>query len=412
MNHNRRISSVMKNVRDIQFRVQDKHNRFGFFVCCLMLHISLLLTACGGDGTSDNDVISGEGTVSGISQEQEGACVPEESGNSIAGEIQKLFLDDFSGYICYAGNETIMCLGHGVMLVNCRNMEVLNEIPGENAVVSFYDFLDCEVYMREEGYTVIGTFCDARDSDTRLIMVEFDRELGDVKVIDAEEWAGAERGIMAYQLLDNGSKILYTTMEAFYLYDSGSKETTVLDTGDVFVLDFALIEGSNQILFAGNDLNSERVLGRMDLSDNASAGTEIFESKLWGKIWAYAGGALIEEADVYGKEKAGRIFSYNAQDGIRQYPLTGTGESGAISISSDGGYYATKTFVQGEGYFLRLYSSEDGRLVREYLLTYDEYGEEFRLNNILICEDVNKIILMANGVQDQKEGTWLMSMDL
>ncbi len=94
-----------------------------------------------------------------------------------------------------------------------------------------------------------------------------------------------------------------------------------------------------------------------------------------------------------------------------QYPLTGREESGSILLSCEGKYYATNTFVQNEGYILRIYSSGDGQLVYEYFMAYEEYGEKFRLNNILICEKANKMILAVKGLQGQ-EGTWLIAEDL
>ncbi|MCH5344843.1 MAG: extracellular solute-binding protein [Acetatifactor sp.] len=57
---------------------RNKHNHLGYFVCSLMLCISLFLTACSKDSTSDNDAaISGESTASHITQEREWVYVPE-----------------------------------------------------------------------------------------------------------------------------------------------------------------------------------------------------------------------------------------------------------------------------------------------------------------------------------------------
>lgn len=385
------------------------------FVCLLLC---AFLSGCSkGNVTSDEGIVNiPENINEGNSSTEIMGGLEHGSGNYLTDDntgeakVKKMFLNDFSGYICYAGNEKLICLSDKVTLLNSQNLDVLNEIQSEDLEISFYDFQDCEVYANENGYIVIGTVYNAENASTRLVMVEFNQELSNVKVINVEEWVGAEREIMAYKLIDDGRKILYSTMSGFYLYDSVCGETTVLDTRDVFVLDFAFIESSNQILFTGNDLNSERVLGRLALGEKASA-AEIYEGNPWGKIWAYGEGALIEEADVYGEEKAGRVFCYNVQDGIRQYPLTSREESGSILLSCEGEYYATNTFVQNEGYVLRIYSSEDGQLVCEYLMTYEKYGEKFRLNNILICENTNKIILVVKGLQDQ-EGTWLIAIDL
>lgn len=363
-------------------------------------------------GCSKANVTLDDGIVNIPESINEGNSSTETMGRLEHGnETKTMFLNDFSGYICYAGNEKLICLGEEATLLNSQNFDVLNEIEREELEISFYDFQDCEVYANENGYIAIGIVYNAQNSSTRLVMVEFNQELSNVKVINAEEWVGAEREIMVYKLIDDGRKILYSTMNGFYLYDSVCGETITLDTRGVFVLDFAFIESSNQILFIGNDLNSERVLGRLELGEKASA-AEIYEGNPWGKIWAYGEGALIEEADVYGEKKAGRVFCYSIQDGIRQYPLTSIDESGSIILSHNGEYYATKTFVQNEGYILRVYSSENGQLVREYLMTYEEYGEKFRLSNVLIYEDINRIILMVNGVKNQEKGTWLIAIDL
>ncbi len=405
----------MKRSGKTEFQNRKKHKGLECFICCMVMSAAVFLTACSNTGASDDGSVSNVENSANVTQKPEWVYenFNEEDSKEMdsVSEVKNLFLNDFSGYIHYAGNEQLICLGDRVTLLNSQNLDILNEIQSEELGISFYDFGDCEVYTNENGYMVIGMTYNEQNSSTQLIMAEFDQELSNVKVVNVEEQVGAEREIMAYELLENGRKILYSTMSGLYLYDSVSGETITFDTGDVFVLDFAFLESSDQILFVGNNAKSERVLGRVDLAENASV-AEVYESNLWGKIWAYSGGALIEEADVYGKEKTGQVFCYRVQDGIHQYPLTSTEESGSISLSCNGEYYATKTFVQGKGYILRIYSSEDGQLFREYFMTYDEYGEKFKINNILICENVNKVILMVNGLQDQEEGTWLIAVDL
>lgn len=326
-------------------------------------------------------------------------------------KIPELFLDDFSGYICYAGNDQLICLGDKVIVLDSNTLKILHEVQGEDLGISFYDFWNCEVYADENGYTAIGTAYNAQDSSTQLTMVEFDRELRNVKVINVKEWVDADHEIMVYKFPENTRKLLYSTMEGLYLYDSASEKTIALDTGEVFVLNFAWMESSNQILFVGNDSDSNRVSGRLTLGEEPSS-VEIYGSSSWGKMWSFGEFALIEEADVYGKEKEGQVFCYSVEDGIRQYPLVSKEERGSILPSGDGKYYTTKTLLKGEGYIVRIYSSEDGQLVREFLVTYENYGEKLRLNNVLICENSNKVIMMVSGLQDHEEGTWLVAIDL
>lgn len=384
------------------------------FVC---LFVCLFLSGCSKENISSGESVwNVTGTLSEENIPTETMGTPEHGeGEPLidgdAGEAPKLFLDDFSGYIRYAGNDKLLCLGDKVMLLDNRTLEVLEEIQSEELGLSFYDFNDCEAYAKEDGYAVVGEMFDEQGYASKM-MVTFDRELGNVEVACVEELVGAEREIWACQLLENGKKILYSTIEGFYLYDSMSGDTATLDTGEVSpVLEFAFLESTNEILFVGNDANSQRVLGKLDLND-INAPAEIYESNLWGKIQDYGGGALIEEADVYGKEKSGQIFCYRLKDGILQYPLTSIEEKGFIVLSCNGEYYATNTIVQNEGYILRIYSSEDGQLAREYLMAYDQYGEGFRLRNVLICENAGKVILMVNGLQGQEQGTWLLTIDL
>ena len=253
------------------------------FICSLLC---AFLSGCS-KGNSEENVIANEGIASFPESNNEGNSSTEimeklddESGDYLieddigeanitynggeaGSENKKVFLNDFSGYICYAGKEQLICLSDKVTLLDSQNLEVLNELQSEDLEISFYDFWDCEVYANENGYIVIGTVCDEQEAITRVMRLEFDQELRNVKVINVEDWVGSKREIMAYKLIDDGRKILYSTIEGFYCYDSASGETTVLDTGDVFVLDFAFIESSNQILFIGNDSNSKRFLGAL-----------------------------------------------------------------------------------------------------------------------------------------------------
>lgn len=96
---------------------------------------------------------------------------------------------------------------------------------------------------------------------------------------------------------------------------------------------------------------------------------------------------------------------------IRSFPLTSDDENGNITVSCHGAYYATRTSIQNDEvrYLIHIYSSEDGSIIKELPLYYEEYGENFRLRGYLICDDVNRIILYGTW-RGQETDTWIVSI--
>ena len=77
---NGKEESYMKKLGRTAFQVHNKHNRIGYFAGWLIVCVSLFLTACSMEDTSDNDAISNESTVSNITQnlqEREWVYIPE-----------------------------------------------------------------------------------------------------------------------------------------------------------------------------------------------------------------------------------------------------------------------------------------------------------------------------------------------
>ena len=66
----------MKKLKEIGYQVHGKHNRIGYFTCCLMMFISVFLAACS-KGASNDENISTEGKPVSAAKEQEWVYVPE-----------------------------------------------------------------------------------------------------------------------------------------------------------------------------------------------------------------------------------------------------------------------------------------------------------------------------------------------
>ena len=58
---------------------------------------------------------------------------------------------------------------------------------------------------------------------------------------------------------------------------------------------------------------------------------------------------------------------------------------------------------------MHIYSSEDGNMIKELPLSYEEYSENFRLNGYLICDDINRIILYGTR-RGQETDAWIVSI--
>lgn len=56
----------MNKLRSIQFQIRYKYNWSGFFLCCLMLCVSMILTSCSRDSQTDNNNIPNERAVSNV----------------------------------------------------------------------------------------------------------------------------------------------------------------------------------------------------------------------------------------------------------------------------------------------------------------------------------------------------------
>ena len=321
---------------------------------------------------------------------------------------------EFSGNIRYAGEDNLMLLGNNLILVDCNTHELKKKSEDLEEGFSFYDFWDYDLISSEEGYIVIGNRYVSQESMTYLTIVYFDKDLKLEQVIDVEEQVGFEHSVNAYELFDNGEKLIFSTIKGTFLYDFITEKLENLSSENIEIDYFSFLTNTKQILFTGYQYEdnglSYRCFGRMGLDGNGLM-TEEEEAHLWGRIWCYEDFALIAETDVYGKANEKLVFCYDRDGIIHDYPLSDSNENFHIYPSRKGEYYATKTRTKGEGYMIRLYASMDGHLVWEIPMTYDEYGENLRILQVLVCERTNKIIFLAEGLELQKESFCLIFRD-
>lgn len=327
----------------------------------------------------------------------------EENSENILAETSKTVLDGFGGAInCVEDGGLLLVDERRILLMDSLSLEVQKE--AEHTVPAF---MAPQAKATEVGYLLLGETFEVQS----FRLVEYDRDLHLKQIADVAEMTASEREIMTCKLFSGEDKLLYNNIYGLYLFDLASDRTTDLTQDGIFIYDFDCLEKTGEILFCGSDPSGEKVLGIVGMDGEKQQEESI--GHLWGDIWAFEDFALIEEAELVGREKEGMVFRYDAEGGIRSFPLSDSDETGNITVSCHGDYYATRTRMTGDElrYVIRIYSSQDGKMVKELPLTYEEYGDDFRLRGFVICDDVNRIVLYGTW-RGQETKTWVASESL
>lgn len=315
----------------------------------------------------------------------------------------KIILNEFSGTINCVEGDLLLDDTRRILQMDSLTLEVQKEAENTAPLL-----IDIQAKITEDAYLLVGETFEGWS----FKLIEYDRNLNLKQVVDVAEVVASEREIMACKLFSGEDKLLYNNINGLYLFDFASDQTTDLTQDGIFIHDFACLEQTGEILFSGGSNSSgERVLGIVGMDGEKRQEESV--GHLWGSIWAFEDFALIEEAELVGRERECAVFRYDAEGGIRSFSLCDSDENGNITVSCHGDYYATRTTLTGDEsrYVIRIYSSKDGNMVKELPLTYEEYGDDFRLRGFLICDDTNRIILYGTW-RGQEANTWIVSESL
>ncbi len=371
-----------------------------------ILAISVLASAgCGkresGDTAIDNtteayETAASEGKNSNPLEEDK----KTEEGSREEEAKTEAVVTDFNGSIhCVEDGELLLEDGERILKLDGRTLAVQGE--KENTAPSL---TAPEVVTVKDAYLLMGQ----PPGELNLKVIAYDRDLQMKQMIDVAELTASEREIMSCVFLSEGNRILYNNIYGLYLFDTASGETIDLTQEGIFAHHFGCLEQTGEILMSGADASGQRVLNVIGM-DGEKMQKEI-SGHLFGNIWAFEDFALIDEAEAVGQEGEGVVFRYDAGGEIQVFPLSDSSENINITVSCHGAYYATRTKMQDNGmrYLIRVYSSEDGRMVKELPLTDEEYGDDFRLKGYLICDDSGRIILYGTW-KGQETDTWITS---
>ncbi len=323
------------------------------------------------------------------------------SSSQIEEEEQKIILNDAAGIINCVEDGNLLFAGKRIMLMNGHTLEIQKDAENTAPLL-----INPHTDLHGNSYLLTGL-----SSTEGHFTIQYDSDLRVKQIIDIEEIANPEREIMVCKWTGGGDKLLYNNINGLYLFDFVTGETKDLTQKEIFIYSFAVLEENQKIVFNGLNADEGRILGLVDMDGEGQQ--EISTEHLWGDMWAFEDFLLIEEADVVGKEKEGMVFRYDMEEELHSFPLSSDTENGNITVSCNGCYYSTRTSMQDDEtrYVIRVYSSQDGSLVRELALTYKEYGENFLLNGYLICDDLNRIILYGTW-RGQETDTWIVSKRL
>lgn len=312
--------------------------------------------------------------------------------------------------IYYAGEGKCILLSDEAELVDIATLTSLKKSDNLEQNVSLYDISYREVLRYPEGYYIFGISSDYES----IKIINFDRDLKFKSLTSFSDTQADQKNIKYFKLYDSGNKLLYGLWGGLYTYDFQTKETQKLLDKNLYVDSCDVSLDGKTVYFSADeyvdDTYNARLFGAIDLDTKEV--TYNAEDHLWGKLWCYGEQVLVEEADIYGKELEHIVMRRDADGNIHIFPFTDKKEYTHIETSTEGNYYSTSTVVKGEGFYVRIYESKNGKMIREIPMLYSEYGEKFRLSNVLICEKEKKIIFSVHYGYAEEWQSYLISMDL
>lgn len=313
------------------------------------------------------------------------------------------FVDDFSGYVCPIEDDKIMLLGEKFLLLSRTSLSILAQGDIEELPFSLLDLHDCTVCKCEEGYMIGGTIYHDNGMGSWLALLIVDDNLNLKSIVSVEEAIDCDRSIMKFEFVDNGRKLLYTTMMGLELFDWETKAKRCILTEDYFIHYFAYDNKLNRVLYVANDRAQNRILGYINV-DLPNSSQIIDVNATWGKIHIFDEYILIEEDDVFGKKKSGILYCYDYENTAHHIRLNDLAKSTPLSVSSNGMYYALKDVDN----CINLYPVK-GTLIHYEMksLSYDD--KELKMVDMLIDEDQQVVLFWGYERDDQNNGLWLMN---
>ena len=391
---------------------------------------SLLLPACSADGKSDEPGETGthEKVQINAGVGSSDPLAANENDSFAALPHDDISLDDCPEYVFSTGEGKLLLVGEGLTLLDCSTLEIVgqNRTPGLD--FNLEDLRSCKLTVLEEEYILLGnwldfgeaealgdgTFMSVSNEEPELKMIRIGKDLHVTEAVTMNGTLGAERGISAFVLAEQGTKLIFSEdYHGLYVYDRNTGErSTCIEfynslegkrTGGIAsVTSVQYEEAAGQIYFTGSYYNSEkkdvmRTFGQVNM-DGSELSYEKDGVNAYGDLWCFDCFALIEDME-FREHGIGTAFYYDRNKGLHVYPLAD--EYTGLQPSEEGNYFAVQSVVWSEdgrniGYTVRIYVSKSGQLMQEISLPRTEIGEDTALSECVICEGTGRILMFLH----------------
>lgn len=404
----------------------------------LLILSSLLLAGCSADGSSgepgEAGTFEGEQIPVGDSSSDSGivgAADPTTAGgsDSIANlSPDDVSLDDCPAYVFPAGDGQLLLAGKGLTLLDRNTLEIVKQNRDVGLDFNLSDLSPCRLTVLSEEYILLGnwidlgevqplgngTFFSVNSEEPELKMIRIGKDLQVIEAVTMNGIVGAERGISAFALAEQGTKLIFAEdFHGLYVYDRNTKERSTciefyksLDdakSGEISLISSIQYVGSTgQIYFTGSYYNSEkkdfpRTVGQVNM-DGSGLSYEKEGVNAYGDLWCFDGFALIEDME-FREHGIGTAFYYDRNKELQVYSLAD--EYTRLQPSEEGNYFAVQSVAWSEdgrniGYIVRIYASKSGQLLQEISLPRTEIGENAVLSDCVICEDTGRILMFLH----------------
>lgn len=337
--------------------------------------------------------------------------------------VSKLKLEKIQGdikSIHYADGNKVLISADKLYLYDLGTGNVVAEAPREAFEGENYWVID-------SGYVAVGVKINTGKSNGSMLTtnegmaysaVFYDRELNKQSefhfssLLDGDDVLSTD----SFSFSSDGNQVAYATLSGLYLYDfSKDKRTTVIDllsedykgrSGLATIEQIGFTNEDKTIAFKAQSLDVPAIPGKPSFdtcgtvnTDGSALSNRTFDNYICKELTAYNKVLFLAEDFTV---PSGKILVMETPGGTTKlHTLTEKGESGFVTGSDSGRYFATSLADKnGTGWKIRVYHTETGKLEAEQLVSSD--GKELymaRDPKIKVIDDIRTCIVLLGSTQ-------------
>lgn len=348
------------------------------------------------------------------------------SGSSVPRVVSNLKLDKKYGdikKIYYAAENNVIISANKLILYDLTKGKVLAEAP---QMASEFE----NVWVLDSGYVVFGetvdkgksggSFMTTNNHGNNFKFIFYDQNFKKVSEFDFSRLLDGDDMLLPYvdqiSFSASGNQVAYGTFSGLYVYDfKKGKKTKVLDlesdnakarSGLTAFEQIGFTNHDKSIAFKAQSFDVPAIPGKPSFDtcgmvniDGSGLTNQTFKNYTCKELTAYNKLLLLAEDFTV---KTGKLMVMETPGGkTKIHTLTEKGESGHISGSDSGRYFATSVANKADtGWKIRVYNTETGKLEAEQLVSSD--GKELymaRDPKIKVIDDLRTFIVLLGSTQ-------------